>query len=54
MDTIGKIFCIVWNEKLCACIERMGILSDEQNGFRINRRGEDNIFIVIELIDWCK
>ena len=54
MDTIGKIFCMVLNERLRVCVERNRILSDEQNGFRRNRRGEDNIFIVRELIERCK
>ena len=54
MDSIGKIFCMLLNERLRTCIERNGLLSDEQNGFRMNRRGEDNIFIVRELIERCK
>ena len=44
MDSIGKNFLFVV-ERLRTCIERHGLLSDEQNGFRMNRRGEDNIFI---------
>ena len=54
MDTIGKIFCMIVNERLRACIEMNGLLSEEQNGFRLDRRGEDNIFIVRELIEKCK
>ena len=54
LDTIGKIFCMVVNERLRDCIEMSGLLSDEQNGFRSNRRGEDNIFMVRELIERCK
>ena len=54
MDTIGKIFCMIVNERLRECVEMNGLLSDEQNGFRKNRRGEDNIFIVRELLDACK
>ena len=53
-DTIGKIFCMVLNNRLRRCIESKGILSEEQNGFRMNRRGEDNLFIIREIIEWCK
>ena len=53
MDTIGKIFCMILNNRLKECVDRRGILSEEQNGFRMNRRGEDNLFIVREIIEWC-
>lgn len=32
-------------------IEECGILGEEQNGFRKDRRGEDNIYVIRELID---
>ena len=52
-DTIGKIFCMCLNERVCEAVERNGVLGEEQNGFRMNRRGEDNIFIVREMIEKC-
>ena len=30
------------------------VVSEEQNGFRVDRRGEDNMFIVRELMERCK
>ena len=54
MDTVGKIFCMLVNERLKECIEVNGVLSEEQNGFRVDRRGEDNMFVVRELMEGCK
>ena len=52
-DTIGKIFCMCVNERVKEVVEREGVLGEEQNGFRMMRRGEDNMFIVRELIEKC-
>ena len=52
-DTVGKIFCMCLNERVREVVERHGVLGEEQNGFRLNRRGEDNMFIVREMIDRC-
>ena len=38
MDAVGKIFCMILNERLRESIEGNELLSDEQNGFRMNRR----------------
>ena len=54
MDTIGKIFCMFLNERMRKCFETCGVLSEEQNGFRVGRCGEDNMFIVRELMERCK
>ena len=50
-NTVGKIFSAVLNERLCEWIERNRVLGEEQNGFRKDRRAEDNIFIVNEMIE---
>ena len=50
-NTIGKIFSAVLNERLCEWIERVTVLGEEQNGFRTDRRAEDNIFVVNEMIE---
>ena len=50
-DTVGKIFSAVLNERLCKWIERNRVLGEEQNGFRIGRRAEDNIFVLNEMIE---
>ena len=52
-DTVGKIFCMCLNERVREPIEGNGVLGEEQNGFRMNRRGEDNMFIVREMIEMC-
>ena len=41
MNTIGKVFCAVLNEGLCKWSERIRVLDEEQNGFRVDRRAED-------------
>ena len=51
MNTVGKVFSAVLNERLCAWIERVGVLGEEQNGFRVDRRAEDNLFVINEMIE---
>ena len=51
VNTIGKIFCYLLNERIKKATDEYNILGEEQNGFRKDRRGEDNIYIVKELID---
>ena len=50
LNTIGKVFSAVLNERLCKWIERSGVLGEEQNGFRVDRRAED-MFMVNEMIE---
>ena len=50
-NTIGKIFSAILNERLCKWIEKEGVLGEEQNGFRVDRRAEDNMFIINEMIE---
>ena len=45
---------MILSERLRESIKGNEFLSDEQNGFRINRRNKDNIIIVRELIYKCK
>ncbi|KAK4328209.1 hypothetical protein Pmani_001329 [Petrolisthes manimaculis] len=51
LNTLGKIFSAVLNERLCRWIERFSVLGEEQNGFCKDRRAEDNMFVVNELIE---
>ena len=53
-DTCSKISCAVVNERMQRCMERERVLGEEQNGFRCDRRAEDNIFVVNELIERMK
>ena len=41
------------NERIREAVKVNGIIGEEQNGFRINGRGEDNMFVVREIIDMC-
>ena len=50
-DMVCKIFCGILNERLCGMVERSIIIGDEQNGFMKNRRGEDNMYVVNEVIE---
>lgn len=38
------------NERLNEVIERNRVMGEEQNGFRKDRRGEDNMYVVNEMI----
>ena len=54
MDTVGKLFSGLLNERLRECCERCQVMGEEQNGFRNDIRGEDNMFIVNVVIDRMK
>jgi len=51
VDTISKVFCGILSEGLREWCERDKIMGEEQNGFRKDRRGEDNMFVVREVIE---
>ena len=51
VNTVGKVFSAVLNDRLCKWVERAGVLGEEQNGFRVDRRAEDNMFVVNEMIE---
>ena len=42
------------NERAREAVERYGVLVyEEQDGFRVNRHGDDNIFISWDMSDRC-
>ncbi|KAF2354306.1 hypothetical protein FHG87_014938 [Trinorchestia longiramus] len=45
-DTISKIFCGILNERMKHVVEEQGVMGEEQNGFRRDRRDEDNWFVM--------
>ena len=47
-DTVCKIFYGVLNERLSEMVERNRVMGQEQNGYRKDRRGEDNMYIHCE------
>ena len=51
VNTVGKVFCAVLNERFCKWIERVRVLGEGQNGFRVDRKAENNVFVVIEMIE---
>ena len=50
-NSISNIYCGILKDKLTKVIEEDEILSEEQNGFRKNRRGIDNVYVINELIE---
>ena len=50
VNTVGKVFFAALNERLCKWIERVGLLGEEQNDFQVDRRAEDNVFVMNEMI----
>ena len=53
-DTLCKVFCGILNERLSGIVERNNVMGEEQNGFLKDRRGEDNMFVVNEVIERAK
>ena len=53
-DTVGKIFCMVLNGRLKVNVEKSGVYGENQNGFRASRRGEDNMFVICEMVERVK
>ena len=51
INTVSKIFCSLLNDSLIKSIEENEVLGEEQQGFRRERRGEDNLFILNEIIE---
>ena len=51
VNTVGKVFSAVLNDRLRKWIERAGVLGEEQNGFRVDRKAADNMFVVNEMIE---
>ena len=51
INTISKIFCSLLNDSIVQNIEENDVLGEEQQGFRRERRGEDNLFILNETIE---
>ncbi|KAF2349067.1 hypothetical protein FHG87_020177 [Trinorchestia longiramus] len=45
-DTVSKIFCEILDERMKHVVEEQGVMGEEQNGFRKDRRGEDNLFVI--------
>ena len=39
------------NERLCKWIERASVLGEQQNGFRVDKKEEDNMLVVNELVE---
>ena len=50
-NSMGKIFTMILNNRLKTAIEEGNILGEEQNGFRVDRRGEDNIYVLQEVVE---
>ena len=53
-DCISKIFCTILYERMRVGIENARVMGEEQNGFRENRRAEDNVFVIREVIERLK
>ena len=51
MNTVGKIFSGLVNDRISECCERNRVMGEEQNGFRKDRRGEDNMFVVSSVLE---
>ena len=52
-NTNSRIMGGIVNDRLRSELENQNILSEEQNAFRVDRRGEDNVFCVKELVEMC-
>ena len=54
VNTIANTFGGIIKKKLERIVENEKIISDEQNGFRRDRRGTDNLYLMREIIDKAK
>ena len=50
-DTVSKIFCGILNERMNCVVEEQGVMGEEQNGLGGDRRGEDNLYVISEIIE---
>ena len=50
-NTISNIFCGIIKDKMTNIIEEEELIGEEQNGFRKDRRGTENLYILKELIE---
>ena len=50
-NIISNIFCGIIKDKMTTIIEEEELISEEQNGFRKNRRGTEILYILKELIE---
>ena len=53
-NTVANIYCGLIKEKIRDILETEEIISEEQNGFRKDRRGTENLYIIKEIIDEVK
>ena len=53
-NTITNIFCGILKEKLTRILEEGKVIGEEQSGFRKDRRGTDNLFVMKEIIEHAK
>ena len=54
-NTVSRVFAGIIKKKKMECIiEDEGLASEEQNGFKKNRRGTGNIYILKEMIEYEK
>ena len=42
---------MILNNRLKMACEEGRVLGEEQNGFRVDRRGEDNIYVIREIVE---
>ena len=50
-NTISSIFCGIIKDKMTNIIEEEELIGEEQNGFRKDRRGTKNLYILKEIIE---
>ena len=54
ISCLGKLFTMAINERLTKYLDNMGIIGDEQAGFRKNYSTMDHIFVISSLINLYK
>ena len=50
-NTISNIFCGIIKDKMTIIMEEEELIGEEQNGFRKDRRGTENLYVLKELIE---
>ena len=51
LSVVGKVFCMVLNNRLVQHFDKGGVLHEGQAGFRLRRSCVDNIYTLNELVE---
>ena len=54
LNVVGKVLCEILNASSRRELEQQRILSEEQNTFRADKRVEDNLYCLKDVVERCR